>query len=45
MEHSRPATNAVLVKGLKAKDRDRLRAALEAVRPVHELRRDLLFKE
>ena len=39
-----PPSNAVSVKRLSARDRDRLRAALEAVGTVDELTRDLLFK-
>ncbi len=45
IEHGRPATNAVLVKRLNARDRARLRGALEAVRGLDDLTRDLLFKE
>ena len=33
------------VKSLSARDRERLRAALAAVKPVDELTRDLLFKD
>ena len=39
-----PPSNAVSVKRLSPRDRDRLRAALEAVTAVDELTRDLLFK-
>ena len=44
IHHGRPPSNAVLVKQLSARDRERLRAALEAVAPVDELTRDLLFE-
>ena len=43
--HGIPPSNAVSVKRLSAHDRDRLRAALEAVAAVDELVRDLLFKD
>jgi DNA polymerase-3 subunit epsilon/CBS domain-containing protein len=43
--HGLPATNAVAVKTLPARDRQRLRQALEAVQHLDELTRDLLFKE
>ena len=39
-----PPSNAVSVNRLSTHDRDRLRAALEAVASVDELARDLLFK-
>lgn len=39
-----PPSNAVSVNRLSVRDRDRLRAALEAVASVDELTRDLLFK-
>ena len=45
IEHGRPATNAVAVKRLSPKDHSRLRAALQAVRHVNDLTRDLLFKD
>ena len=43
--HGIPPSNAVSVKRLSARDRDRLRAALGAVAAVDELTRDLLFKD
>ncbi len=43
--HGISPTNAVLVKRLSARDRDRLRAALKAVVAIDELTRDLLFKD
>jgi CBS domain-containing protein len=43
--HGLPATNTVAVKTLPARDRQRLRRALEAVQHIDELTRDLLFKE
>ena len=42
--HGIPPSNAVSVNRLSAHDRDRLRAALEAVASVDELTRDVLFK-
>lgn len=45
IEQGRPASNSVLVNALSSRDRDRLRAALDAVRPVEDLTRDLLFKD
>ena len=39
-----PPTNKVAVKRLSRRDRDRLRAALEQVRNLDELARDLLFR-
>lgn len=45
IEQGRPASNSVLVKPLSLRDRERLRAALGAVKPVEELMRDLLFKD
>jgi DNA polymerase-3 subunit epsilon/CBS domain-containing protein len=39
-----PPTNAVAVKLLSARDRDRLRVALEAVRHLDDLTHDLLFQ-
>ena len=44
MEHGTPASNAVAVKRLSRRDRDRLRSALEAVGHLDDLTRDLLFK-
>jgi DNA polymerase-3 subunit epsilon/CBS domain-containing protein len=43
IEHGRPATNAIVVKRLARRDRDRLHAGLEAVRHLDDLARDLLF--
>jgi DNA polymerase-3 subunit epsilon/CBS domain-containing protein len=40
----RPATNAVSVRRLSAAERERLRHALQAVRHLDELTRDLLFR-
>lgn len=40
----RPATNAVSVRRLTAAERERLRHALQAVRHLDELTRDLLFR-
>jgi CBS domain-containing protein len=39
----RPASNAVVVKALSARDRERLKAALQTVAPVEDLSRELLF--
>jgi len=44
VEHGLPATNAIVVKRLARRDRDRLRAGLEAVQHLDELARDLLFQ-
>ena len=44
MEHGTPASNAVLVKRLSQRDQVRLRHALQAVEPLDELTRDLLFR-
>ncbi|MFZ2160474.1 MAG: DUF294 nucleotidyltransferase-like domain-containing protein [Bradyrhizobium sp.] len=43
--HGTPPSNAVAVKRLSARDRDRLRVALEAVAAIDDLTRDLLFKD
>jgi DNA polymerase-3 subunit epsilon/CBS domain-containing protein len=43
VEQGRPPGNAVALKRLSARDNARLRTALEAVRPLNELARDLLF--
>ena len=40
-----PATNTVSVRGLAAAERGRLMNALQSVRHLDELTRDLLFKE
>jgi DNA polymerase-3 subunit epsilon/CBS domain-containing protein len=40
----RPATNTVVVKRLSARERDRLRSAVGAVRNLETLTRDLLFR-
>jgi CBS domain-containing protein len=44
VEHGLPATNAIVVKRLARRDRDRLRAGLEAVQHLDDLARDLLFQ-
>ena len=44
IESGRPATNAVAMKRLSARERERLRGALEAVKHVDAMTRDLLFK-
>ena len=44
IERGRPPTNTVAVKGLLRHDRERLHAALEAVRALAPLTQDLLFK-
>jgi CBS domain-containing protein len=43
--HGIPPSNAVAVKRLSARDRDRLRGALQAVMIIDDLIRDLLFKD
>ena len=43
--HGIPPSNAVSVKRLSARDRDRLRGALQAVTIIDDLIRDLLFKD
>jgi DNA polymerase-3 subunit epsilon/CBS domain-containing protein len=43
--HGTPPSNVVSVKRLSARDRDRLRVALEAVTAIDDLTRDLLFKD
>ena len=43
--HGMPPGNAVSVRRLSARDRDRLRTALEAVAHVDDLARDLLFRD
>jgi len=43
--HGIPPSNAVLVKRLSARDRDRLQVGLRAVTAIDDLTRDLLFKE
>jgi len=43
IDHGTPASNAVAVKRLSQRDRDRLRQALRAVEPIDELTRDLLL--
>jgi len=45
IEQGKSPTNAVAVKALSARDRERLQDALQAVRHLDELRRDLLFKD
>ncbi len=44
IEHGLPPTNAVMVKRLGKRERERLRDALEAVRHLDDVTRDLLFK-
>jgi DNA polymerase-3 subunit epsilon/CBS domain-containing protein len=44
LERGTPPSNAIIVKTLSRKDRERLRTALEAVRHLDHLTRDLLFK-
>lgn len=43
--HGTPPSNAVAVKRLSARERARLRAALESVHHLDDLTRDLLFKD
>jgi DNA polymerase-3 subunit epsilon/CBS domain-containing protein len=43
--HGIPPSNAVAVKRLSARDRDRLREAVQAVTVIDDLIRDLLFKD
>ncbi len=43
MDQGRPPSNKVALKRLDARDRARLQTALEAVGPLNELARDLLF--
>ncbi len=43
MQRGRPATNRVEIKWLSRRDRERLRSALETVRNLDTLTRDLLF--
>ena len=43
--HGIPPSNAVSVKRLSARDRDRLQMALRAVTAIDALTRDLLFQE
>jgi CBS domain-containing protein len=45
MQRGRPATNKVEVRWLSRRDRERLRSALEAVRNLDTLTRNLLFKD
>jgi CBS domain-containing protein len=45
MQRGLPATNKVMVRWLSRRDRERLRAALEAVRNLDTLTRDLLFRD
>lgn len=44
IESGRPASNAVEVKRLSRRERDRLRAALQTVEHLNETERDLLFR-
>ena len=43
MQHGLPPTNAVAVKRLAERDKDRLRAALKSIAHLDALVRDLLF--
>jgi CBS domain-containing protein len=43
IEHGVPASNAVAIKRLSARERQRLRSALEQVAQLDWLTRDLLF--
>ena len=43
IEHGRPPSNAVAVKRLSSRDRDRLRSALETVEHADDVMRGLLF--
>ena len=44
MEHGVPASNAVAIKRLSHRDRDRLRSALRSVAQLDHMTQDLLFK-
>jgi len=44
IEHGVPPSNAVAIKRLSRRDRERLRFALDAVKHLDELTRDLLFR-
>ena len=44
IERGTPPSNAVAVKRLSRRDRERLRSALDAVRHLDRLTRDLLFR-
>ncbi len=44
VERGTPPSNAVAVKALSRRDRERLRTALDAVRHLDRLTRDLLFR-
>jgi CBS domain-containing protein len=43
MDHGVPASNAVVIKRLSQRDRDRLRSALHLVAQLDQLTQDLLF--
>ena len=43
MQQGRPATNAVAVKSLAERDKERLRAALKSISHLDDLVRDLLY--
>jgi len=45
LERGTPPSNAVAIKTLSRKNRERLRSALDAVRHLDHLTRDLLFRE
>jgi CBS domain-containing protein len=44
MDHGAPASNAVAIKRLSQRDRDRLRSALHSVAQLDQMTQDLLFK-
>ena len=44
MDHGVPASNAVAIKRLSHRDRDRLRSALHSVAQLDQMTQDLLFK-
>ena len=44
MDHGAPASNAVAIKRLSHRDRDRLRSALHSVAQLDQMTQDLLFK-
>ena len=45
IHNGRPPSNAVLVKRLSVREREKLQGALQAVRHLDDLTRDLLFKD
>jgi CBS domain-containing protein len=44
IQQGKPATNAVAVRRLSGQERERLQTALQAVRHLDDLTRDLLFR-